>query len=164
MMPLDDARYLRLAFAVAKRSREAGDHPFGAILVGPDGAVLMEQGNGYSAEGQDMTAHAERLLATRASKAYRPDFLAGCALYTSAEPCAMCAGAMYWAGIGRVVFGQTEASLKDLTGDHPENPTLDLPCRVVFAAGQRAVEVVGPMLEEEAAELQREFWADRAGH
>ena len=163
-MALDDARYLRRAFAVAKTARDGGDHPFGAILVGPDGAVLMEQGNGFTAEGGDMTAHAERLLATRASKAYRPDFLAGCTLYTSAEPCAMCAGAMYWAGIGRVVFGQTEASLKALTGDHPENPTLDLPCRLVFAAGQRPVEVVGPMLEEEAAELQREFWAARAGH
>lgn len=167
-MALDDAHYLRLAFAVARAAREGGDHPFGAILVGPDGAVLMEQGNGYTAEGRDMTAHAERLLTTRASKAYRPDFLKGCTLYTSAEPCAMCAGAMYWAGIGRVVFGQTEADLKALTGDHPENPTLDLPCRVVFAAGQRVVEVVGPMLAEEAAELQREFWAAQpvpdAGH
>lgn len=161
---LDDERYLRLAFDVARKARDGGDHPFGSILVGPDGEVLMEQGNGYTAEGQDMTAHAERLLATRASKAYRPDFLAGCTLYTSAEPCAMCAGAMYWAGIGRVVFGQTEASLKALTGDHPENPTLDLPCRTVFAAGQRQVEVVGPLLEEESAELQREFWASRAGH
>lgn len=161
---LDDERYLRLAFDVARKARDGGDHPFGSILVGPDGEVLMEQGNGYTAEGQDMTAHAERLLATRASKAYRPDFLAGCTLYTSAEPCAMCAGAMYWAGIGRVVFGQTEASLKALTGDHPENPTLDLPCRTVFAAGQRQVEVVGPLLEEESADLQREFWASRAGH
>lgn len=161
-MTRDDAHYLRLAFAVARQAKEAGDHPFGAILVGPDGEVLMEQGNGFTAEGHDMTAHAERLLATRASKAYPPDFLAGCALYTSAEPCAMCAGAIYWAGIGKVVFGQTEASLGELTGDHPENPTMDLPCRVVFAAGRRKVEVVGPMLEEESAELQREFWASRA--
>ena len=73
----------------------------------------------------------------------------------------MCAGAIYWSGIGRVVYGQSERDLKIATGDHPENPTLDLPCRVVFAAGQRAIEVVGPLLEEEAAALQHAFWNER---
>ena len=72
-------------------------------------------------------------------------------MYTSAEPCAMCAGAVYWVGIGRVVYGLSEARLKQMTGAHPENPTLSLPCRTVFAAGQRPVEVVGPLLEDEAA-------------
>jgi tRNA(Arg) A34 adenosine deaminase TadA len=157
----DDLAHLRAAFAVAARARADGDHPFGAILVGPDGAVLLEQGNGFTTEGGDMTAHAERLLATRASKTYGPAFLAGCTIYVSAEPCAMCAGAIYWAGIGRVVYGQAEAALKAATGNHPENPTLALPCRTVFAAGQRHVEVVGPMLEDEAAALQDGFWAKR---
>ncbi len=160
MQPLDDEALLRRAFAVADKARQAGDHPFGAILVGPDGTVLMEQGNGYTSEGGDRTAHAERLLATRA-KAYDGAFLARCTLYSSAEPCAMCAGAIYWSGIGRLVYGQSEADLKLATGDHPENPTLALPCRIVFATGQRAVEVVGPMLEQEAAALQRAFWKDR---
>ena len=106
-----------------------------------------------------MTAHAERVLATRASKGFEPTFLAKCTLYSSAEPCAMCSGAIYWAGIGRVVFGQSERSLKDTTGNHPENPTLDLPCQTVFEAGQRKVEVKGPFLAEEAASLQEGFWA-----
>jgi len=157
---------LRRSFDVARRSRDDGDHSFGAILVGPDGAILREQGNGYSSQGGDMTAHAERLLATWASKTWtcKPEglaFLAQCTLYSSAEPCAMCSGAIYWAGIGRVVYGQSETSLKAMTGAHAENPTLDLPCRVVFAAGQRAVEVVGPLLEDEAAALQRDFWAEK---
>lgn len=156
---LDHEGFLRRAFDVARRSREDGGHPFGAILVGPDGTVLMEQGNGYTAEGRDMTAHAERLLASRASRTHPPRFLATCTLYTSAEPCAMCAGAIYWAGIGRVVYGQSERHLKAQTGDHPENPTLDLPCRIVFAAGQRPVTVIGPLLEDEAAALQDGFWA-----
>ena len=128
---LDHETFLRQAFDVAARAMAGGDHPFGSILVGPDGTVLREQGNGYSSEGRDMTAHAERLLASFASKKFEPSFLAGCTLYTSAEPCAMCAGAIYWAGIGRVVFGQTEADLKAQTGDHPENPTprFAVPCR-----------------------------------
>ncbi|WP_328809280.1 nucleoside deaminase [Roseibium aggregatum] len=155
-----DIALLRRAFDIARQSKEAGDHPFGSLLAGPNGEILMEQGNGYTAEGQDMTAHAERLLATRASKRWRPDFLAGCTLYTSAEPCAMCSGAIYWSGIGRVVFGQTEKALKDQTGDHAENPTLDLPCRIVFSAGQRPVDVVGPLLEDEAAALQDGFWSE----
>ncbi|HWK47080.1 MAG TPA: nucleoside deaminase [Stellaceae bacterium] len=157
----EDLVHLRAAFAVAERARAAGDHPFGALLVGPDGTILLEQGNGYTAEGGDMTAHAERLLATRASKTYAPAILARCTIYVSAEPCAMCSGAIYWAGIGRVVYGQSEAGLKRQTGAHPENPTLDLPCRVVFDAGQRRVEVVGPLLEDEAAALQAGFWATK---
>jgi tRNA(Arg) A34 adenosine deaminase TadA len=156
-----DQALLRRAFDVAKRSREGGDHPFGSVLADADGKLLMEQGNGYSSEGRDRTAHAERLLASRASRAYDLKFLAGCTLYTSAEPCAMCAGAIYWAGIGRVVYGQTEKALKAQTGAHEENPTLDLPCEIVFSAGQRPTEVVGPLLEDEAAALQADFWTAR---
>lgn len=155
---VDHAHFLRIAFGVARVAREKGDHPFGCILVGPDGTVLKEQGNAFLAEGRDMTAHAERMMATRASQAFPRDFLANCTLYSSAEPCAMCAGAIYWAGIGRVVYGQSERDLKEATGSHPDNPTLDLPCRLVFAAGQRRTEVIGPMLEEEARALQQGFW------
>jgi tRNA(Arg) A34 adenosine deaminase TadA len=156
-----DETMLRLAFDVARRSREAGDHPFGSVLADSEGRLLMEQGNGYISEGGDRTAHAERLLASRAARSHDLAFLAGCTLYTSAEPCAMCAGAIYWAGIGRVVYGQTEKGLKAETGAHEENPTLDLPCDIVFAAGQRTTEVVGPLLEDEAAALQADFWKAR---
>lgn len=160
-MDLDplDAQRLRLAFAVARRSLADGNHPFGAVLVGPDGDVLLEQGNGFAAEGGDMTAHAERLLAGKASRQFGAARLASCTVYVSAEPCAMCAGAIYWAGIGRVVYGQSERDLKRQTGAHAENPTLDLPCRTVFDAGQRRVTVIGPMLEREAARLQEGFWS-----
>ena len=152
-----DETFLRRAFAVAARAHAHGNHPFGAILVDSIGNVLFEVENGFMAD-RDSTAHAERLLATQASKAYDPKFLAQCTLYTSAEPCAMCSGAIYWAGIGRVVFGLTERQLKSITGDHPENPTMDLPCRTVLGAGQRFVEVVGPLLEDEAAALHAGVW------
>ncbi len=154
-----DERLLRDAFAAARKAREAGDHPFGAVLADGNGNVLRRQGNGYSAEGGDRTAHAERLLASWAAKNLSLEDLQHATLYSSAEPCAMCAGAIYWAGIGRVVFGQTERALKAQTGAHEENPTLDLPCHVVFEAGQRPTEVVGPMLADEAAQLQADFWS-----
>ena len=157
LRPYDEA-LLRRAFDVAKRSREAGDHPFGSVLADDAGNLVMEQGNGYTSEGGDRTAHAERLLSSRAARKFDLAFLARCTLYTSAEPCAMCAGAIYWAGIGRVVYGQTEKALKAQTGAHEENPTLDLPCAIVFAAGQRLTEIVGPLLEQEAAALQADYW------
>lgn len=142
---------------MARRSLTHGNHPFAAILVSATGEVLIEAENGFMPE-RDMTGHAERLLATAASKQFDRDVLAGCTLYASAEPCAMCAGAIYWSGIGRVVYGLAERRLKTITGNHAENPTLDLPCRTVFAAGQRHVEVIGPLLEDEAAALHVGVW------
>lgn len=156
-----DERLLRQAFAVARRARAGGDHPFGSLLADRDGNVLREQGNGYIAEGHDRTAHAEKLLASWAAKTLSLEVLRDCTLYTSAEPCAMCAGAIYWAGIGRVVYGQTEHDLKAQTGAHAENPTLDLPCRIIFEAGQRPTEIIGPLLEEESAQLQADYWKNR---
>jgi tRNA(Arg) A34 adenosine deaminase TadA len=160
MLPLDDEKFLRRSFDVARRALAHGNHPFGAVLVSADGEVLIEVENGYLPD-KDMTGHAERVLATQSSKKIPRRILADATLYTSAEPCAMCAGAIYWAGIGRVVYGLAERRLKQLTGDHPENPTLDLPCRTVFAAGQRKVEIVGPLLEDEAAALHADIWRKR---
>src|SRR3954469_19256193 len=152
-----DEQFLRLSFAVARRSLTHGNHPFGCILVDADGAVLIETENGYLPE-HDGTAHAERLAATAACRTLARDVLATSTLYSSAEPCAMCAGAIYWAGIGRVVYGLSEHRLRGVTGDHPENPTLDLPCRDVFASGRRPTAVVGPLLEDEAAALHVGVW------
>ena len=152
-----DEHFLRRSFDVARRALSHGNHPFGAILVDRNRNVLIEAENGYMPD-HDGTAHAERLLASQACTTLSPAILGTATLYSSAEPCAMCAGAIYWAGIGRVVYGQTEKSLKAATGAHAENPTLDLPCRVVFAAGQRPVEVIGPLLEDEAAAIQADFW------
>ena len=152
-----DEDYIRRTNEIARDSRATGNHPFGAILVGPDGTILMEQGNTHGDTG-DRTGHAERVLMTRASLAYSAEFMAGCAMFTSAEPCAMCAGAAYWAGIGRVVFGLSERAMKDLIGPHPDNLTMDLPCRTVLAAGQRKIEVVGPLMEDECRTLHEGFW------
>lgn len=147
---------LRRANLVAKRALDAGRHPFGAILVAPDGrTVLLEQGNAGPVD------HAEAVLARRAFQEYPADYLWGCTLYTTVEPCVMCAGTQYWANIGRLVYGMEERRLLEMTGAHPENPTLDVPCRYVFAHGQKAVEVAGPVpeVEEEIAALHRGFWS-----
>jgi tRNA(Arg) A34 adenosine deaminase TadA len=153
-----DLDFLRRAIALARSSRAGGNHPFGALVVGADGAVLAEAMNRSVPGRGDATGHAELEAVRAASAAHPPERLRTSTLYTSAEPCAMCAGAIYWAGIGRVVYGLSESRLLALTGSHPENPTLALPCREVFARGQRAIEVAGPLLEEEAAAVHEDFW------
>jgi tRNA(Arg) A34 adenosine deaminase TadA len=151
-----DATYLRRAIATANASRAAGRHPFGALVV-LDGEVIAEA-QSLKHGNTDATSHSE-MTAVRAASATRPaPTLARATLYSSTEPCAMCAGAVYWAGIGRVVYGFSEAGLRALTGAHPWNPTLALPCREVFARGSRAIEVIGPYLEDEAAVPHRGFW------
>jgi len=152
-----ETAHLRAAIEVSKRARAGGNHPFGAVLVGPDGQVLLEAENSVNTE-HDCTGHAETNLVRKASKAYNRDFLAQCGLYSSAEPCAMCSGAIYWSGIGKVAYALSEEGLLELTGDDPENPTFSLPCREVFARGQREVEVLGPAIEDEAAEAHEGFW------
>jgi tRNA(Arg) A34 adenosine deaminase TadA len=152
-----DEFFLRRSFDVARRALTHGNHPFGAILVDRKHTVLLEAENGYM-PSHDGTAHAERLLATKACTTLSPDILKDATLYSSAEPCAMCAGAIYWAGIGRLVYGLSEHRLRAVTGNHPENPTLDLPCRAVLASGQRPTEVVGPLLEDEAEALHEGAW------
>lgn len=153
-----DLEHLRETIRIAKKSRDEGNHPFGATLVGPEGDILLHSGNTYEADKG--VGHAEMNVAREASRRYTPEFLAQCTLYTSVEPCCMCAGACYWAGIGTVVYGMTEKRLAVMTGDNPENLTLDLPCEAVFEAGQRKVETRGPFVEveEEVAEGHRGFW------
>jgi tRNA(Arg) A34 adenosine deaminase TadA len=152
-----DEHFLRRSFDVARRALTRGNHPFGAILVDANRNVLIEAENGYM-PARDSTAHAERLLATQACTTLSPDVLKTATLYSSAEPCAMCAGAIYWAGIGRLVYGLSEHRLRSVTGNHPENPTLDLPCREVFGSGQRPTEVLGPLLEDDAEALHAGVW------
>lgn len=158
-MNLDDTdlQWLRYSFALAQQSRDAGRHPFAAVVAGPDRERLVECFNDSRPPGNP-TRHAERVAAARAAALLSPAELARSTLYTNAEPCAMCAGAIYWCGIGRVVYGLSEKGLLALTGDDPENPTLSLPCRVVFASGQRPIAVFGPLLEQEASVAHAGFW------
>jgi len=146
--------HLRAADAVAREAMAHGHHPFGAVLVGPDNRILMRQGN------INTVRHAETDLARRAAEDYPPEFLWACTLVTTAEPCAMCAGTLYWANIGRLVYGFEETQLLALTGNHPENPTMSLSSRAVLGSGQKKIEVHGPLPEiaDELLAVHRGFW------
>ena len=152
-----DSENLLKAIAVARESRQHGNHPFGAILVGEDNRILLRVENSV-VTASDATGHAETNLVRLASQTYSPEQLARCTLYTSTEPCAMCAGAIYWSQIGRVVYALSEIDLYAMVGTSPDQ--LLLPCREVFAHSQRVVEVLGPApeLEKEARAVHAGFW------
>ncbi len=154
---MDVEALLRQAIVLADRARAGGDHPFGALLADADGRIVLEAGNTVGTT-RDVTGHAETNLVSAATRRFSRAELPGMTLVTSCEPCAMCSGAIYWSTIGAVVYGLSEQGLLALTGDAPENPTLDLPCRTVLGAGQRRISVTGPLLEDEAAASHAGFW------
>jgi tRNA(Arg) A34 adenosine deaminase TadA len=156
-----DQRLVREAFRLAWAARERGDRPFAALLAGPDGEVLLESQDTVLTH-HDPTAHAA-MNAVRALRGHpAAPTLRHATLYASAEPCAMCAGAIFWAGIGRVVFGLGATRLQELMGRSPVGtPRLTIPSRGVFAGGRPLVEVVGPVFQSEAQEIHRGYW--RAG-
>ena len=152
-----EVTYLRAAMDLARRSRNRGNHPFGALLVDAAGVIAAEAENTVVSE-HDVTGHAETNLARIASRRFDRAYLRSCTIYASAEPCAMCSGAIYWSGISRVIYGLSQAGLLKLTGSNKENPTMSLPCRDVFAHGRGSIEVIGPALEDEARSVHDGFW------
>ena len=157
-----DLEFLRRTFQLALEARAKGKHPFGALVVDAQGCVVSEAGNNSLPPEGDPTQHAEVVATAKAARLRAPSELASATLYTSAEPCCMCAGAIYWCNIGRVVYALSEERLLGITGDHAENPTLALTCRRVFASGKHPVKVLGPLIEDEAAGVHRGFWGTRS--
>ncbi len=150
-----EAALLRRAIAISQQAREHGNHPFGALLADVHGNVLLEAENTVVTE-HDCTGHAETNLMRMASRQLVPDVLATCTLYSSAEPCPMCSGAIHWGNVGRVVYGAGAPSLYALIGTNEDR--IHLPCREVFARTFRPIEVVGPALEDEALAAHAGFW------
>lgn len=130
---------------------EKGNEPFGAVLV-KGGQVILRAENTTRTKN-NITHHAETNLVQMALGEYTSEFLNDCTLYTSTEPCAMCSGTIYWSGVGRVVFACSEKGLQRYAGIG-----LDVPCRMIFESGVRKVEVIGPVLEEEALQVHAEYW------
>jgi tRNA(Arg) A34 adenosine deaminase TadA len=150
-----DLHLLHRAIDVARRAREHGNHPFGAVLTDEQSNVLLESENTVIT-GNDCTGHAELNLMRLASRQYSFGVLSRCTLYSSTEPCPMCAGAIFWGGVGRVVYALSEEGLYAMTGNSPDK--LLLSCRDVFARGGRPTEVLGPAIEEEARKVHEGFW------
>lgn len=140
-----------LAMAAARAAAARGEVPVGAVVLGPDGAVLAREGN-RTEELHDAAAHAELLALRAAALATGSPRLLGCTLVVTLEPCAMCAAAAGLFRVGRIIFGAYD----------PKGGGIEHGARVLAAPGAlHRPEVIGGVRETEAAELLRAFFRAR---
>jgi tRNA(Arg) A34 adenosine deaminase TadA len=147
----EQGSHIKQFYALAEEAVKNGDEPFGALLV-RDGKVVLTAVNTVTSDN-DKTHHAETNLVAEAWQRFSPHELARCMLYTRTEPCAMCTGAIYAAGIPTIVFGCSAEALYELVGSD-----LSIPSREILALGQRETAVIGPLLEEEGLKIHRKYW------
>lgn len=145
------ASWIRETYALAVQAAQKGNHPFGALLV-KDAEIVLAAENSVTTSG-DLTRHAELNLVSRAAQELPGETIRQCTLYTSTEPCVMCTGAIYWAGIPAIVFGVSAEAFGRLVKE-----PFEIPCREILARGKSTIQVNGPVLEEEGLALHRRFW------
>ncbi|MFJ3047285.1 nucleoside deaminase [Herbaspirillum chlorophenolicum] len=147
-----DIAAMRLAIDASEQALTRGDMPFGATLVSPSGEVLMVEMNNQNT-AQDCTGHAEMVLMRRAQRELGLEAMRGATVYASGEPCAMCCGAMFWSGVGRVVYAASTAQIGEALG----GPLLPLRAASVVEGASPTVKINGPLLADEAKAILRKF-------
>ena len=152
-----DEHFMREANRWALTARERGNRPFGAVVVSSEGEVLV-QAYCNTTETGDCTGHAETNAVRQLSPKVSREVLATSTLYSSAEPCVMCAGAIFWSGIGRVIFGIDAVRLRVFRGEVAEQKDAELSCRDVFDASPRTFECIGPVMLDECSAPHIGFW------
>ncbi len=151
-----DPAPMRLAIDASRQALAAGDMPYGATLVSPAGEVLLTERNRERSRG-DCSAHAEMMLVRRAAEQLGAAALQRATVYASGEPCAMCSGAMYWAGIGRVIYAASQPDMAELMGGR----LLPARCADLLGAAEPPVPVTGGVLSDEALQVLRTAAASR---
>ena len=150
-----DESFVRQTIDLARQARLAGNHPFGALLVLDAQVVLTAQNTVVT--DHDPTAHAETNLVAAAIRQLSRVEIRRSELYTSCEPCAMCVGKMYWAGIRSIVYALSARELAVLAGGD-----FLIPCGELLARAAEPVRITGPLLLDEAREVHSGFWAPTA--
>lgn len=155
-------KFIRLAFEEARKAVEAGNEPFGAVLV-KDGEVAAYGQNKINTES-DPTYHAETGLIRDYCHQAKVTDLSDYTLYTSCEPCVMCAGCMVWAKLGKMVYSITVGQLLEIVSENPggsfsqeDDRGIDMPCAEVFKYSRNPIEVIAGILEDEGLELYRSY-------
>jgi len=142
--------FIYKALEVAERSMRKGNLPFGCILVDELGAII-EEGENTVISSSDNIAHCEINLVHQLAGKYGWEYLNQCAVFASTEPCAMCAAAIYWSGIGKLVYGLSKERYHEVAGTDNPNYILNLHADELLAKGGRKMEIIGPLIEEEIA-------------
>lgn len=148
MTTTDDERFMRMALDEARAAMEADEVPIGAVVVSPRGMVIG-RGHNLTETLTDVSAHAEMQALTAAAATLGGKYLQGCTLYVTVEPCLMCAGAIGWAQVSRIVYGAADAK---------RGYTSFLPSRSPF---HPKATVTQGVLAEESSELMRTFFKSK---
>lgn len=159
-----DEACLRRAIALADSAVAQGRRPFGALVARADGSIVAEAGATATTDTRDWTAHSEMQALRTASAALSWDELADCTLYASGEPCPMCAAALYWCNLSRLVFGLSEPVMRTLREKHVRAAGLPMGARDILGHSPRPIEVIGPKLEEAARLAHERFWPNADAH
>ena len=152
MFSREDERFMQVAIDASVQALEAGDMPFGAVLVSPRGEGLLVARNNQNTAA-DCTGHAEMVLVREAAARLGPASLHGATVYASGEPCAMCSGALFWARVRRVIYAASSRDIVEALGA----PMLPIDSATVLAGASPGVEVQGPLLGEQAVAVLQAF-------
>ncbi len=148
---MDHHSFIQQSFHLAIQAKNNGNHPFGALLV-IDNQVVETAENTVNSSG-DVTCHAELNLVKKSQQSLSSSQLKQSILYTSTEPCAMCCGAIYWAGIRTVVYGCSADALRNIAGE-----SLIIKANEIFKGAKESVALIGPIDEETGAQIHKGYW------
>jgi ribonuclease HI len=153
-----DEMPLRKAVALSEAAVAQGGRPFGAVVTNGAGKIIAEAKGIPSVDPRDWTAHSEMQALRAASAAMSWDELSQATIYASGEPCPMCAAAIYWCNIRRLVFCVSEPAMRALRAPYQRAAGIAMRCEEIFDRCDRKIEVVGPILEEEGLKIHKRFW------
>jgi tRNA(Arg) A34 adenosine deaminase TadA len=153
-----DKIYLRRAIALSEEAVAHGARPFGAVITDGEGQIVSEAGSVAPVDPRDWMAHSEMQALRAASASMSWEALGRATIYASGEPCPMCAAAIYWCNIRRLVFCVSEPAMRALREPYERAAGIAMRCEEIFARCGRQVEVIGPLIEEEGLPIHRQFW------
>lgn len=154
----DDLELLRRAIALSEAAVAGGGRPFGALVTDRDGRIVAQARAVASVDPRDWTAHSEMQALRAASAALTWDELGRATIYASSEPCPMCAAAIYWCNIRRLVFCVSEPAMRALRAPYERAAGIAMRCEEIFGRCDRQVQVIGPVIEDEGLPVHRRFW------
>jgi tRNA(Arg) A34 adenosine deaminase TadA len=158
-----DKEYIRQTIALSEAAVAQGGRPFGAIVADGDDLIVAQAQAVTSIDPRDWTAHSEMLVLRAASAVMTWDELSRATIYASGEPCPMCAAAIYWCNIRRVVYCVSEPAMRALRAPHTRAAGIAMRCEEMFARCDRPFEVIGPLIEDEGLQIHQRFWPNSPG-
>lgn len=151
-----DKAYLKEAFTIAERSLKKGNLSFGCVLVNEEGEII-EEGENLVITSKNSITHCEIVLINKLAGKYEREYLYKCTIYATTEPCPMCSAAIFWSGIGKLVYALSKEGYHAIANTTNPDHIFDLSSKKLLEYGGRKIEVTGPLMEHEAKAIYKEW-------